>query len=60
MLPAWPGLAPRFQRIARFAPWIGVVLGGLQGLLWWLLQGHAPPLAQVCLVLAAGLWLSGG
>jgi adenosylcobinamide-GDP ribazoletransferase len=60
VLPAWPGLAPRFLRIARFAPWIGAVLGGLQGLLWWLLQGHAPALAQVCLVLAAGLWLSGG
>jgi adenosylcobinamide-GDP ribazoletransferase len=60
VLPAWPAPAPRFQRIARFAPWIGAVLGGLQGLLWWLLQGHAPALAQVCLVLAAGLWLSGG
>ncbi|MEB3169659.1 MAG: adenosylcobinamide-GDP ribazoletransferase [Synechococcaceae cyanobacterium] len=60
VLPAWPGLTPRFQRIARFAPWIGALLGALQGLLWWLLQGQAPPLAQVCLVLAAGLWLSGG
>jgi adenosylcobinamide-GDP ribazoletransferase len=60
VLPAWPGLTPRFLRIARFAPWIGAVLGGLQGLLWWRLQGQAPPLAQVCLVLAAGLWLSGG
>ena len=61
VLPAWPGLAPRFQRIARFAPWIGALLGGLQGLLWWLLlQGQAPLLAQVCLVLATGLWLSGG
>ncbi|MEB3266749.1 MAG: adenosylcobinamide-GDP ribazoletransferase, partial [Cyanobacteriota bacterium] len=48
VLPAWPNLAPRFQRIARFAPWIGALLGGLQGLVWWLLQGQAPPLAQVC------------
>ncbi|MEB3270607.1 MAG: adenosylcobinamide-GDP ribazoletransferase [Synechococcus sp.] len=60
VLPAWPGLTPRFERIARFAPWIGAVLGGLQALLWALLEGHVPLFAQVCLVLAAGLLLSGG
>ena len=60
VLPAWPGVSPRFERIARFAPWIGALLGGLQGLLWWLLEGHMPLLAQVCLVLALGLVLSGG
>lgn len=60
MLPAWPGIRPRFERIARFAPWIGLWIGALQALLWSLLQGHVPLLAQVCLVLAAGLWLTGG
>ncbi|MCX5955768.1 MAG: adenosylcobinamide-GDP ribazoletransferase [Cyanobacteria bacterium] len=60
VLPAWPWPRPRFQRIARFAPWIGAVLGGLQGLLWWGLEGRVPPLAQVALVLAAGLLLTGG
>jgi adenosylcobinamide-GDP ribazoletransferase len=60
VLPAWPVVAPRFARIARFAPWIGALLGSLQALLWWLLEGHVPLLAQVCLVLAAGLLLSGG
>ncbi len=60
VLPAWPAPAPRFERIARFAPWIGLVLGGLQALLWWGLEGRVPPLAQVALVLAAGLWLTGG
>ena len=60
VLPAWPWPPPRFERIARFAPWVGVVLGGLQGLLWWALQGRVPLLAQVALVLAAGLLLSGG
>ena len=25
VLPAWPGLKPRFERIARFAPWIGAL-----------------------------------
>ncbi len=60
VLPAWPAPAPRFERIARFAPWIGAVLGALQGLLWWGLEGRAPLVAQVALVLALGLWLSGG
>jgi len=60
VLPAWPWPQPRFRRIARFAPWIGAVLGGLQGLLWWGLESRVPPLAQVALVLAAGLLLSGG
>jgi adenosylcobinamide-GDP ribazoletransferase len=60
VLPAWPWPEPRFRRIARFAPWIGAVLGGLQGLMWWGLEGRVPPLAQVALVLAAGLLLSGG
>jgi adenosylcobinamide-GDP ribazoletransferase len=60
VLPALPGIPPRFERIARFAPWIGVVLGALQALLWWALQGRAPLLAQVVLVLAAGLVLTGG
>ena len=60
VLPAWPWPEPRFRRIARFAPWVGAVLGGLQGLLWWGLEGRVPPLAQAALVLAAGLLLTGG
>ena len=60
VLPAWPWPEPRFRRIARFAPWVGAVLGGLQGLLWWGLEGRVPPLAQVALVLVAGLLLTGG
>lgn len=60
VLPAWPWPPPRFARIARFAPWVGTVLGALQALLWWGLEGRVPLLAQVALVLAAGLLLSGG
>jgi adenosylcobinamide-GDP ribazoletransferase len=60
VLPPWPGIRPRFERIARFAPWMGLLIGALQALIWWLLQGHVPLLAQVCAVLAAGLWLTGG
>jgi len=60
VLPAWPGIEPGFGRIARFAPWVAVVLGGLQGLLWVLTAAWLPPLVQVCLVLVLGLVLSGG
>jgi len=60
VLPPWPGIPPRFERIARFAPWIGVVIGGLQAVLWWGLQPHVPLLARVCLVLAVALLLTGG
>lgn len=60
VLPAWPWLQPRFERIARFAPWIGLVLGLLQALVWMLLQGRVPASAQVALVLALGISLSGG
>ena len=60
VLPAWPWLQPRFERIARFAPWIGLVLGLLQAVLWGLLEGRVPQAAQVALVLALGITLSGG
>ena len=60
VLPAWPLGQPRFERIARFAPLIGLLLGGLQGLLWWLSAGWLPETARLALVLALGLALSGG
>lgn len=61
VLPAWPGLTPRFERIARFAPWIGVCIGALQLLCWWLLDqlGWAA-WSSSAIVLALGIWLSGG
>ncbi|MEB3266205.1 MAG: adenosylcobinamide-GDP ribazoletransferase [Cyanobacteriota bacterium] len=60
VLPAWPMIPPRFERIARFAPWIGAVLGGVQALVWLELEGWVPLLSQVALVQALGLVLSGG
>ena len=59
VLPLPPGLQPRFERIARFAPWVGAVLGLLEAGLWCL-SAPAGVLAQVALVLALGLWCSGG
>lgn len=61
VLPGWIWPAPRFERIARFAPWIGAVIGGLMAGLWLLLTAlgwNALSVAPV--VLAFGLWLTGG
>lgn len=60
VLPAWPRIQPRFERIARFAPLVGLVLGLIQALFWWLTAGWLPLAAQVPLVLALGILLSGG
>jgi len=60
VLPPWPGITPRFERIARFAPLVGLVLGGLQALFWSLTAGWMPLMAQVALVLALGVLLTGG
>ncbi len=61
VLPAWPVLKPRFERIARFAPWIGLVLGGLQSLLWLILtHAHWPAAAVALLVIGLGAYLTGG
>ena len=60
-LPAAKNLQPRFERIARFAPWIGLFIGGAQACLW--LAGSAlglPTASLAALVIAFGLWLSGG
>ena len=59
VLPLPPGIMPRFERIARFAPWVGAVIGVAEALLWLGLT-PAGPLAQIPLVLALGIALSGG
>ena len=61
VLPAWPWPSPRFHRIARFASWIGLVIGGLQALLWLLLSAMNWS-AESCalMVIALGAWLTGG
>jgi len=61
VLPLPPGLQPRFERIARFAPWVGAAIGALEGLIWQLLSWAGAGLpARVALVIAFGVWISGG
>ena len=59
VLPLPPWITPRFERIARFAPWVALVIGALEALLWQLFTS-AGLLAQLALVIALGVWLSGG
>ena len=61
VLPAWPRLQPGFQRIARFAPWIGLVIATLQIAVWLLLQGLGwPLLATMPVLIALEVWVTGG
>ena len=61
VLPAWPGLAPRFERIARFAPWIGLLIGAIQLFVWWALHLIGwTAWSSSAVVVALGVWLSGG
>jgi len=59
VLPLPPGLQPRFERIARFAPWVGALIGLLEAGLWMVLAPGGL-LAQAALVIAFGVWISGG
>ncbi|MGB1775169.1 MAG: adenosylcobinamide-GDP ribazoletransferase [Synechococcus sp.] len=61
VLPSWPGLTPRFERIARFAPWLGALIGAIQLLCWWLFhQLGWSAWSCSAVVVALGIWLSGG
>ena len=61
VLPGWSWPAPRFVRIARFAPWIGAVIGGLTAAVWLVLSAlNWQPAAIAPVALAFGLWLTGG
>ncbi len=55
----WP--KPRFQRIARFAPFIGLVIGALQSGLWIFLSFlNWPTISKALLAIALGTLLTGG
>lgn len=61
VLPPWPWPSASFGRIARFAPFVGLVLGGLQVGVWWLLQGLGwSPAATIPVLIVCGLWSTGG
>jgi adenosylcobinamide-GDP ribazoletransferase len=60
VLPAWPRPRPSFRRIARFAPLIGLLIGGAEALLWQITAGAWPVEARTAGVICLGLVLTGG
>ncbi len=65
-MPQWPIIKPRFKRIARFAPLIGILIGFLQSFSWLLLSYFEWPntsIALICIsitiVITGGLHIDG-
>lgn len=60
-LPALPWVQPRFGRIARFAPLVGVAIALIQGLLWQLVEPLRLPInSGIALLMVAEMVLTGG
>ena len=50
ILPQWPLIKPRFKRIARFAPLIGVLIGFFQSFFWLVLKYFDWPNISIALI----------
>tara|TARA_Y100001968_G_scaffold250484_1_gene235548 strand:- start:290 stop:1012 length:723 start_codon:yes stop_codon:yes gene_type:complete len=60
-LPQWPIIKPKFQRIARFAPLIGVLIGFLQSLTWVLLNYfNWPNISIILITISVNIVITGG
>ncbi len=60
-MPQWLIIKPRFERIARFAPLIGVLIGFLQSFSWVLLKYFNWPNISVALIsIAINILITGG
>ncbi len=60
-MPQWPIVKPRFKRIARFAPAIGVLIGFLQSFSWLFLKYFNWPNISACLIsIAMSILVTGG
>ncbi len=61
ILPPWPLIKPKFERIARFAPLIGILIGFLQSFSWLLLRYFNWPLISIALIsIAINIFITGG
>ena len=61
ILPQLPLIKPKFIRIARFAPLIGIFIGFLQSLAWLLLKNFNWPIISLALISAAiNILITGG
>ena len=60
-MPQWPLIKPRFRRIARFAPLIGIFIGFLQSFSWLLLSHFYWPNISIALIsIAISIFITGG
>ncbi len=61
ILPQWPLIKPKFKRITRFAPLIGVLIGSLQSLSWLLLKYFKWPNISIALIsISISILITGG
>ena len=61
ILPQWPLIKPRFKRIARFAPLIGLFIGFIQSLFWLSLKYFNWPTISLALIsIAINILITGG
>ena len=61
VLPGLPWIKPRFERIARFAPLIGVLIGLIQLSVWFLLLEMGWSKEAIALIsIGIGIWITGG
>ena len=61
ILPKWPLIKPRFERIARFAPVIGILIGSLQSFAWLLLSYLNWPNTSISLIsVGINILITGG
>ena len=60
-MPQWPIIKPKFTRIARFAPLIGILIGFLQSFSWLLLKYFNWPNISLALIsIAISILITGG
>ncbi len=60
-MPQWPLIQPRFKRIARFAPLIGIFIGLLQSFSWFVLRYfHWPNISAVLICIVISIFITGG
>ena len=61
ILPEWPLIKPKFERVARFAPFIGVFIGFSQSCSWLLLRYfNWPDISSALISIAIGILITGG
>lgn len=60
-MPQWPIIKPKFKRITRFAPLIGVLIGLVQSFSWLLLRYfNWPNISAALISIAIGILITGG